>query len=192
MPMKPAKQIRTSRQDGYILIAAMVMLLILTFLGISMYRSFTSQENMAANSKEKARAFQVAQSTLQYGEYLLKTTQASLVQGGTCATTTALSVATICQNAVNIVPATSSLPMTLGNGMSYKTMNQALPVSNKGGAGTYFDYPQVYIQYLGISPDGSGQLYQVTALAYGGNSNAVAVVQSTYETSSGIKNLGGL
>lgn len=190
--MKPAIHSSNSRQDGYILIAAMVMLLVLTFLGVSMYRSFTSQENMAANSKEKARAFQVAQSTLQYGEYLLATTQSSLVQGGTCATATPLTTATICQNAVNIVPATSALPMKLGNGLSYSTMNIKLPVDSTGGAGKYYDNPQFYIQYLGISPDGAGQLYQVTALAYGGNANAVAAVQSTYETSSGIKNLGGL
>jgi type IV pilus assembly protein PilX len=191
--MKPATtQQRYSREGGYILIAAMVMLLVLTFLGISMYRSFTSQESMAANSKEKARAFQVAQSTLQYGEYLLATTQSSLIQGGTCATTTSLAVATICQNGVNIVPATSALPMKLGNGMPYSTMNQPLSINAAGGVGTYYANPQLYIQYLGISPDGTGLLYMVTALAYGGNSSAVAVVQSTYETSSGIKNLGGL
>jgi type IV pilus assembly protein PilX len=190
--MKPATTQRPGREGGYILIAALVMLLVLTFLGISMYRSFTSQESMAANSKEKARSFQVAQSTLQYGEYLLATTQASLVQGGTCATTTPLAVATICQNGVNIVSATSTAPMTLGNGLSYSTLSQPLTISTSGGQGTYYANPQLHIQYLGISPDGAGQLYQVTALAYGGNSSAVTVVQSTYETSSGIKNLGGL
>lgn len=192
MSMKSATGQRHSRQGGYILIAAMVMLVVLTLLGISMYRSFISQESMAANSKEKARAFQVAQSTLQYGEYLLATTQSSLVQGGTCATTTQLTVATICQNAVNIVPATSALPMTLGNGLVYSTMSKPLTVSTAGGQGTYYANPQLFIQYLGISPDGAGQLYQVTALGYGGNSSAVTVVQSTFETSSGIKNLGGL
>ncbi|WP_426271105.1 pilus assembly PilX family protein [Dyella kyungheensis] len=190
--MKPATTQRYGREGGYILIAAMVMLLVLTFLGISMYRSFTSQESMAANSKEKARAFQVAQSTLQYGEFLLANSQPSLLQGGTCATTTPLSAATICQNSVNIVPGTSTVPMKLGNGLTYTTMAQQLTINPAGGAGTYYANPQMYIQYLGISPDGTGLLYMVTALAYGGNSSAVAVVQSTFETSSGIKNLGGL
>jgi len=71
-------------------------------------------------------------------------------------------------------------------------MAQQLTINPAGGAGTYYANPQMYIQYLGISPDGTGLLYMVTALAYGGNSSAVAVVQSTFETSSGIKNLGGL
>jgi len=184
---------RYDREGGYILIAAMVMLIVLTFLGISMYRSFTSQETMAANSKEKARAFQVAQSTLQYGEYLLAhNSQTPLTLGGTCATTTPLTTATICNNAVNVVQATSSNPMTLGNGLVYSSMSKPLSISTSGGTGTYYANPQLYIQYLGASPDGTGQLYQVTALAYGGNSNTEAVVQSTFETSTGVKNLGGL
>lgn len=190
--MKQSLHNTYNRQGGYIMIAALVMLVVLTLLGISMYHSFTSQESMAANSKEKARSFQVAQSTLQYGEYLLATTQSSLVQGGACASTTPLTVATICTTTVNIVAATSSAPMLLGNGLTYSTMNQPLTLSTTGGQGTYYKNPQLYIQYLGISPDGAGQLYKVTALAYGGNANAVSVVQSTYETSSGIKNLGGL
>lgn len=174
------------------LIASLVMLLVLTFLAVSMYHSFNAQENMAANSKEKSRAFQIAQSTLQYGEYLLAG-NASFVQGNSCATTTPLTTPTICTNAVNILPATASTPMTLSNGLPYTTMSPALTISTSGGApNTYYAYPQLYIQFLGVAPDATGQLYQITALAYGGNQNAVAVVQSTFETSTGVHNLGGL
>ncbi|WP_157971351.1 PilX N-terminal domain-containing pilus assembly protein [Dyella sp. C9] len=181
---------RTTR--GYVLIAAIVFLLVLTFLGVTMYHSFNAQENMAANSKEKSRAFQVAQSSLQYAEYLLAQ-NTTFVQGGTCATTTPLTTPTICSDAVNVIPATFTSPMTLGNGMPYTTMEPALNVvPGAGQANTYYANPQIYIQYLGISPDNQGQLYQITALGYGATGNAVAVVQSTFETSSGVKNLGGL
>lgn len=186
-------KIASSRgQRAYVLISALVMLLVLTFLAISMYHSFNAQENMAANSKEKTRAFQMAQSTLQYGENLLTINALALAQGGNCSTTTPLAAPTICATAVNILPATSSNPMSLANGMPYTTMEIAPTLSTTGGQGTYYANPQIYIQYLGISPDGLGQLYQLTSLGYGGNANAVAVVQSTFETSSGVKNLGGL
>jgi type IV pilus assembly protein PilX len=180
-------------QRAYVLISTLVMLLVLTFLAVSMYHSFNAQENMAANSKEKARAFQMAQSTLQYGEYQLKLNALALAQGGNCSSTTPLTAVTICATPVNMLPATSSNPMTLANGMPYATMEIQPTLSQNGGQiNTYYANPQVYIQYLGIAPDLTGQLYQVTALGYGGNANAVAVVQSTFETSSGVKNLGGL
>lgn len=179
-------------QRAYVLISTLVMLLVLTFLAISMYHSFNAQENMAANSKEKARAFQMAQSTLQYGENLLTINALALAQGGNCSNTTPLTAPTICATPVNMLSATSTNPMTLANGMPYSTMEILPTLSQSGGQNTYYANPQVYIQYLGIAPDQTGQLYQVTALGYGGNANAVAVVQSTFETSSGVKNLGGL
>lgn len=183
---------RARGQRAYVLISTLVMLLVLTFLAISMYHSFNAQENIAANSKEKARAFQMAQSTLQYGEYQLTLNALALAQGGNCSSTTPLTAVTICATPVNMLPATLSNPMTLANGLPYSTMQIAPTLSQTGGVNTYYGNPQLYIQYLGIAPDLTGQLYQVTALGYGGNANSVAVVQSTFETSSGVKNLGGL
>lgn len=183
---------RNRHERGYILIAALIMLVVLTLLGVGMYHSFTEQENMAANSKEKARAFQMAQSTLQYGEYLLQQNVQGLAQGNSC--TAVLTTPTVCTNAVAIASPTGSAAMTLTNGMVYNTIGgtNAPSLSKTGGAGTYYADPQVYIQYLGMSPNGQGQIYEVTALGYGGTSNAVAVVQSTYQITTGVKNLGGL
>ncbi len=48
---------------------------------------------------------------------------------------------------------------------------------------TYFNAPTFYISDLGPSTDASkpGEIYQVDAAGYGGNSNTVAVVESTYD-----------
>ncbi|HTV85703.1 MAG TPA: PilX N-terminal domain-containing pilus assembly protein [Dyella sp.] len=191
--MTYANHIKHRAEGGYILIASLLMLLVLTFLAIGMYHSFTEQELMAANTKEKSRAFQMAQSTLEYGEYLLQndTNGNSIPQSSSC--TAVITTPTICTNAVSIASPTATKPMTLTNGMVYSTMTNSPTISTTGGSSSsYYAYPQVYLRYLGLSTDGLGQVYQVTALGYGGNSNAVAVVQSTYELTTNTKNLGGL
>lgn len=197
--MNSAKTSRLRVQRGFVLIASLLLLIVLTFLAIGMYHSFRAQETMAANTKEKTRAFQVAQSTELYAEYLLSTDLSQLTQSSSCSSKTppTAPLATICSGvAVVIQPPSSTGPMTLLNGQVYKTMTPALTISTKGGSstggGTYYANPQFYIQYLGLSADGTGQVYHITALGYGGNANAVAVVQSIFELTTGVKNLGGL
>lgn len=203
--MKYAKTYGTRAEGGFILIASLLLLLVLTVLAIGMYHSFRVQETMAANTKEKARAYQMAESTELYAEYLLTTDLSLLQQNPSCSSTKPLTYlpGTVCQGnfPVNILTPSSTGPMTLANGQVYKTMTPPLNIQTNGGSsavsgtylgGTYFAYPQFYIQYLGLSANGQGQVYQITALGYGGNANAIAVVQSIFQLTSGIKNLGGL
>lgn len=189
--MNSAKTSRTRAESGFVLITSLLILIILTVLAVGMYHSFSVQENMAANTKEKGRAFQIAQSTLQYAEYQLTTNLSLLAQSGSC--NAALKTVTVCTNDVSIVqnPSNNSV-MIIANGMKYTTMVPAITTSSAGGSGTYYDYPQFYIKYLGLSPSGLDQIYQVTALGYGGNANATAVVQSIFQLTSNVKNLGGL
>jgi type IV pilus assembly protein PilX len=197
--MNSAKTSRARAEGGFVLIVSLLLLIVLTFLAVGMYHSFRVQENMSANTKEKARAYQLAESTELYAEYQLTNNLPLLAQNANCPTTKPLTAlpATVCSGVtVQIAPAAAGAPMTLANGQVYSTMVPALTIGVNGGSGTgngtYFAYPQFYIQYLGLSASGQGQIYQITALAYGGNANAVAVVQSIFQLTSGIKNLGGL
>jgi type IV pilus assembly protein PilX len=187
--MTRAYRTNIRKEGGFVLIASLIMLLIMTVLAVSMYHSFTEQENIASNTKEKGRAFQIAQSTLQYAEYALLHNSASLPAAANCPVTTPLTALTICSNAVNpLTPSSSNSVMTLGNGMQYTSMVPAITTSTSGGNLTYYNYPQFYLEYLGAAPGGlGGQIYQVTALGYGSTANAVAVVQSTYELSTNTK-----
>jgi hypothetical protein len=65
-----------------------------------------------------------------------------------------------------------------------------MQLSTNGGVDTYYAAPSFYIEDLGAASGGRGQLYRLTAAGYGGNASAVAVVQSTYLLSTGVKNLG--
>lgn len=180
------------REGGFVLIASLLILIVLTFLAIGMYHSFTVQENVTSNTKEKGRAFQVAQSTLEFAEHLLQTGALLTPSNPTgapvaCASTTPLSTATICNNSspVNIQAPSSGSAMTLANGATYSTMEPALTISATGGNGDYYANPQFYIEYLGVNSSTGQYIYQVTALGYGGNPSAVAVVQSTYQVGNG-------
>jgi type IV pilus assembly protein PilX len=182
-------KIRSRKEGGFVLIASLLMLIVMTLLAVSLYHNFTVQENVASNTKEKGRAFQLAQSTLQYAEYILVHNAASLPTTVSCAAGPLTSNAlTICSNPYSITsPTSASTVMTLGSYAQYTSMQPTITVSTTGGNITYYADPQYYLQFLGAAPGGVGQIYQVTALSYGSTANAVSVVQSTYELSSGTK-----
>ncbi|GLQ94638.1 pilus assembly PilX family protein [Dyella acidisoli] len=172
------------KEGGYVLIASLLMLLVMTVLAVSMYHNFTIQENVASNTKEKGRSFQLAQSTLQYAEYVLVHNSASLPSSVSCTSGTVFTALTICSNSYSITnPTTATGVMSLAAYQAYTSMQPAITVSTTSSTDTYYANPQYYFQYLGGAPNGAGQIYQVTALSYGSTPSAVAVVQSTYELS---------
>ena len=54
---------------------------------------------------------------------------------------------------------------------------------------TYYTSPAFYIRYVGQAADTQGSVYQVDAVGYGGNALSVAVVESTYEIGSAVRDL---
>jgi type IV pilus assembly protein PilX len=187
-PMRSILQTRTRKEGGFVLIASLLMLVVMTLLAVSMYHNFTIQENVASNTKEKGRSFQLAQSTLEYAEYVLVHNAASLPSAINCASGTVFTTLTICSNSYSITNPTSATGVTsLGAYQAYNSMQPAITVSTTVSGNSYYANPQYYFQYLGAAPGGTGQIYQVTALSYGSTPNAVAVVQSTYELSTNTK-----
>ena len=184
---------RSRRQSGIVLVASLLIMLVITLLGLSMFRSFGTQERIAGNTREKQRALHAAETARQHAEWWL-TQSGNASTGAPC---TALLSANANQTQVcsNAVPDAVTVPWTSGAsqlGITYTPPNNVMNVSTTGGLGTYYAIPRFYIYYMGLASDGMGSLYQITAAGYGGNSNAVAVVQSVYYVSSGVKDLGGM
>lgn len=187
---------RASSQRGFILIAALAVLLMLTMLSVSMFHSLGLEERITGNTREKQHAFFAAQSALQSAEYWL---QSNAGTGTACSMTSPTPSAQICTLATT--PSAQSLATTLWNcsfGSTYVppsiTVNgtltqQLIPETNCAGTtsqGTVYMDPQFAITYLGADPASTGAyLYQVTSLGYGGNQNAVAVVQSVFSVGGG-------
>ena len=207
-------------QHGFILIASLFMLLLMSILTISMSGSFGLQELIAGNQNEKVRAIESAQSALGYAEWWLNQTTAGASNAGvgiatgagcTSAVTTATSTPTpvICCNTSNgantcSTPATvlttslltnpTTLPWTTvvngvshNVGVSYQPPN--MTISTTGGIGTFYAIPKFYIQYLAggssnpnfNSGNGFCNMYQITAMGYGGDASSIAVLQSVYQ-----------
>ena len=199
-------QMAVRRDRGIALVTALVILLILTLIGLTMFRGFGLQQKIAGNTREKERAFQAAQNALEFGEWwLVNGTQGTSrpSTGGPCASSQSTAVTTqsamfVCSGAL----ATPSDPSTWPAVLSYTPP----PMVVKAGGGTttdayknsdinYSQAPGIYINFQNRVIDSRGNttnVYTVTAVGFGGSNNATSVVQSVYAVTVGgkISNVG--
>ena len=187
-------------QRGMALITSLLLLLIITVLALSMFRSFGTQEKIAGNLREKERALHAAESAQQYGEWWLTQANntatgavaacpnaaplnANAGQGQICGTASSQSLETL----YGFAGITSPLPWAI----QYTTflppgMSVTPGVNGANGDPPYFAVPGFYIADLGEAADGRGEAYEIDAYGYGGSNAAIAVVESTYEVTQGV------
>ena len=185
-------------QRGMALISSLLLLVVVTILALSMFRSFGVEEKIAGNVREKQRALHAAESAQQYAEHWLANGNATF--GAVC---TALLSANVGQGQICSAPLVAandrrtiaSLPWP-ALGVTYNPGAGGGLMQLTGAAGnqqeTYYATPQFYIYDAGPSADGLGELYQVDALGYGASPNAAAIVESTFEVGTGVVDHGGL
>jgi type IV pilus assembly protein PilX len=175
-----------------VLVTGLLFLVVMTLLGLALFRSTGLMNRISANTRDKQRAFESAEAAIQYGAWWL----ASAGGGGTgssCAGNSNATVATlhVCTEALS-----SSIPTVAALGwastaFSYTPPNMA--VATTGGlnaAGTDINYqkpPGLYVENLGLGPTGSAQYFQLTAFGFGGDPNTVSVVRSTYKQTAASK-----
>ncbi|HEY3786432.1 MAG TPA: PilX N-terminal domain-containing pilus assembly protein [Steroidobacteraceae bacterium] len=184
-------------QRGMALISALLLLLVVTIMAISMFRSYGMQEKIAGNTREKQRALNSAVSAQQYAEWLLQSGVAPATAA--CNALVPATTPQVCNNPLNtlgpggigdytILPwgvGVIFTPFTTNNGNVDGLLNTVSTSPSTSGSGllkqeSYYQTPNFYIQDLGALATGNGEVYQVDAVGYGGTSNAVAVVESTY------------
>ena len=180
---------------GFIIITALLILIVLTLIGIAMARSFWLEESMSGNVREKARAFNAAQTALQYAESWLQS------HAGTAALTCGSAAGALDAIKICMDDPSSQLDVPLKTRIVYAPAATLFSVGSggAGGSNTYYANPGFHIRYLYSTPDNSANYYRVTAYGYGGNKFSVAVVQSLYQidfstnvSGTKVKNLGGL
>jgi type IV pilus assembly protein PilX len=183
-------------QRGIALVSSLLLLIIITILALSMFRSFGAQEKIAGNLREKERALHAAESAQQFGEWWLLQGNNAAIGAVTCVPglNARLNQGQICnlspvQAGFDVTsvpwPASAASVSYLPPGMS---ITPGLNVANP----PYFDTPAFYIADLGPAADNTGEAYQIDAYGYGGSAATVAVVESTYEIQQGVVNRGGL
>jgi type IV pilus assembly protein PilX len=168
-------------QRGFMLVTGLLFLIVLTLLGLALFRSTGLMNRISGNTRDKDRAFEAAQAALQYAEWWIASGKADagsackgLVNGNTT------SAVHVCSNAL---ATPSDAPWT--DGFTYTPPN--LAVDKNGGLISatnpdinYIAAPMFYIEDLGFGADGKTKLYQVTAAGFGGSTATKAVVRSTY------------
>ena len=176
---------------GMVLVTALLMLVVVTILGLAMFRSFGLDEKIAGNLREKQRALSAAETAEQYAEYWLTggggSANAPLI---TCTAPAPASAPTICTNP--IASATQLPWLASGNpvGVPYTpqvTTTNLMNVQTTPVQGSYYATPQFYVQWLGATTNGT--VYQIDAQGFGGSPDTVAVVETTYIVQTSVKNL---
>lgn len=175
---------RMAAQRGMALITSLLLLVVMTILAISMFRSYGIQEKIAGNVREKQRALNAAVSAQQYAEWALT--------NGTPPLTTTCGAGIVPAASLQIcnVPLGDFTSTTWGTAMQFTqfTANSGNGVQNavNGTAArdTYYQAPLFYITDLSLGSGGKGTVYQINAIGFGGTDSAVAVVESTFLVSS--------
>jgi type IV pilus assembly protein PilX len=185
------------------LVSSMLLLLIITILALSMFRSFGTLEKIAGNIREKDRALHAAVSVQQYAEWWLTQPAGSIAASApvTCTAGAPLNAnagqGQICTSASSLanlgINATQQLPWPTTY-VQYSPAGMGTPAQagTNGNDPPYVWTPGFYIVDLGLAADAAGEAYQVTAFSSGGTTGTVAVVESTYEVQQGVVNRGGL
>jgi type IV pilus assembly protein PilX len=193
--MSKAKRAGTRGSEGsrgFILVIGLLFLVVLTLLSLSMFRSFGLQERIAGNTRDKQRALEAAQSALQYGEWWL--TQDARGTGTACNSVVDAGTANAMHVCSNALANPATLPWATAR-VDYAPPDMTFASGGgvtSGGDIKYQAKPGLYVSFLGMSLDGQGQLYQVSAFGYEGNADTAAIVQSTYQIKSAIRDAGGL
>jgi type IV pilus assembly protein PilX len=181
------------RQRGVILVTAMLLLIVVTIMALSMFRGYGAQERLAGNTRDKQRALAAAISAQQYAEFQLASGTAPLP--GVCPAGILPSGMQVClpPPAPAPLPNFATLPWLTGVNYLVFTQNAINGVSNVISAtgtadnatqsASYVQAPQFNVIDLGPNAPGAlpaGEVYQVDGVGFGGTSNTVAVVESTF------------
>lgn len=168
------------RQNGVVLVVALILLIIMTLLGLTAMRSSTLEERMAAHSYDRSLSFQAAEAALRIGE----TVAEAHAQSAPFAPP-----ATGCSNGLCSIPVVTDTPRWEDTAF---TGWQAVATADRVKSGSIEIAPQYIVEYLGNNfpcrPEdpttGSSDCkrYRVTAKADPGDGRATVVLQSVYAT----------
>jgi type IV pilus assembly protein PilX len=178
-----------SPQHGMALVAALLVLIVITILGVGMFHSFGLQERIAGNTREKHRALHAAETTEVHVETGLKGYQgANATTGVACAaglTPEVPPAITVCTNTLaSAATNMATLPLNIGGTVAGSSYTAPGITVGTNGPNLYYANPSYYVSFIAGSYNQttgvSTNTYTIDALGYGGTANSLAEVESTY------------
>jgi type IV pilus assembly protein PilX len=156
------------------LIASLLLLVVVTILGVGMFRSFGIEEKIAGNTRDKQLALEAAESVEQYAEYWLMVQASNAASSSTPLATVACTGGPTPAVQIYSAPLPNPPPLTWPCGTAYTPPNDGV-----SGTPTLSTPPVFYIQY--VQPVGRGFLYLIDSQATGGSANTVAEVEAYFQ-----------
>ena len=195
-----APRLPIATQRGVALVTSLILLVIITIIALSMFRSFATQEHIAGNLREKERALAAAESAQQYAEWWLTqsnnvTVGAVPCTAGTLNANANVNVGQICTQTLQAQGITiTTIPWPIQVTYLPAGMGSVeAGVNGTNGDPPYALTPAFYITDVGPAGDGLGETYQVDAYGSGSTTGAtlastptIAVVESLYEVKQGV------
>jgi type IV pilus assembly protein PilX len=185
------------RQRGMALIAGLLLLVVLTLLGIGMFRSYGIQAKIAGNTREKQRALHAANDAQAYAEWWVSQPGGgNATMGSACNKIVQITNPTtyvtdptlvqVCSNQLTASTVTlTNGPWTEAVGGNQVGFAYAPSGLSTTGSDAYVQIPMFYIAFLnGAYDKQSGTQinnYRIEATGSGGTANTVSVVESTYQ-----------
>jgi len=184
-----ARPIRFER--GMALIASLLLLIVITVLGVAMFRSFGLQEIVSGNTREKTKALHAAESAEGYAEWWLTQNGAINATSGVNCTAGVLNANTnnvqICSNILANSVANGNVavvPWIIGGGEAAVAYTPPYLTVGSNSTNIYYEAPRFYISFISGTYNATigaqTNNYLIDAVGYGGTANAVAVVESGY------------
>lgn len=185
-------------QHGAVLVVSLIFLLLLTMIGVTAMQNATFETKMGDNARQRILAFQYAEAALRAGENALRqavpANPNAQVSTGNCDITTywikghCWSGSTTMNCAAS--PPTASTTTCTSGAVQISSLNASLTDQP-------YEQPRYFIERLiTLSGTGSGSLelgkpqnqslanpslYRITALGFGNTSDAVVILQTTYQ-----------
>jgi len=196
---RPPALVRPER--GFVLITGLLFLVVMTLLGLALFRSTGLMDRITANTRDKQRSFESAEGAMEYGAWWL-TTAAGGGAPSTCATNSnaTVSVIHVCTEPLSTSFQTVAALGWVAHAFTYTPNNMVIAAAGTDGgvntSGTtgstdvnYIAPPGVYVERLGLSPDGTAMYYQLTSYGYGGDGNTATALRATFKQTAKSTNL---
>jgi type IV pilus assembly protein PilX len=163
------------RAAGMVLISSMLLLLVVTILAMSMFRSYGVNEKIAGNSRDKQLALQAAQSAEAYAEAWLANNTGAGPSAVNCTGIVTAALTQVCANPLNVSTTQNATTLPWTAGVTYT------PTTTNGFTNsiTLSSQPVFYI-YATNPASTKSWTYVIDAVGYGASPTTVAVIESYF------------